>query len=80
MSQPNDLKERVAQLLTEEVAPILQLDGGSIEVLDVTDGVVRVRLGGAWGWCPSILMTIIHGLERELRRRIPEVEYLEAVP
>jgi Fe-S cluster biogenesis protein NfuA len=77
--QPNDLKERVAHLLTQEVEQISHLDGGSLEVLDVTDGIVRIRLGRACGCCPITLMTIIHGLEQELRRRIPEVEYLEAV-
>jgi Fe-S cluster biogenesis protein NfuA len=80
MSVPVDLKERVARLLVEEVAPALQLDEAAIEVLEVIDGVVQVRLGGVCSACPITLMTVIHGLEQELRRRIPEVEYLEVLP
>jgi Fe-S cluster biogenesis protein NfuA len=75
-----ELRDRVAQVLAAEVAPALDLDGSGIEVLDVTDGVARVRLGGVCGGCPSTLMTVLFGIEQELRRRIPEIEYLEAVP
>jgi Fe-S cluster biogenesis protein NfuA len=75
-----DLKERVAQVLAEEVGPALNLDGAAIEVVDVTDGVVQVRLGDVCASCPSTVMTIIMGIEQELRERIPEIEYLEALP
>jgi Fe-S cluster biogenesis protein NfuA len=74
------LKDRVARVLADEVAPALQMDGTAIEVLDVNAGVVRVRLGGGCGGCPSSIMTLLMGLEQELRRHIPEVEYLEAAP
>jgi Fe-S cluster biogenesis protein NfuA len=83
MSQPgtaDDLKERVRRILVDEVAPALQLDGSEIEVLAVSDGVVQVRLGGACAGCPASLMTLINGIEQELRQQVPEVEYLEAVP
>lgn len=76
----DNLKQRVAHLLREEVAPTLQMDGGSIEVVAVEDGVVQVRLGSVCGGCPGTIHAVIMGLEEELRRRIPEVEYLEAVP
>jgi Fe-S cluster biogenesis protein NfuA len=75
-----DLKLRVAQVVAEEVAPALQMDGASIEILDVTDGVVRVRLHGACGSCPGSIYATMMGIEEELRQRVPEVEYLEAVP
>lgn len=74
------LKERVARILMEEVAPALQLDAAAIEVLEVSNGVVQVRLGGACASCPASLMTLIMGIEQELRQHVPEVEYLEAVP
>ena len=74
------LKERVEQALRNEVAPALELDGTAIEVLDVSDGVARVRLNGACSGCPASVMTIIMGIEQELRQRIPEIEYLEAAP
>jgi Fe-S cluster biogenesis protein NfuA len=76
----NDLKSRVAHILAGEVRPALQMDGGDIEVLDVRDGTVRVRLHGICSGCPSALMAVIMGIEQELRKRIPEIEYLEAVP
>jgi Fe-S cluster biogenesis protein NfuA len=74
------LRERVARVVAEEVAPLLQMDGGDIEVLAVEDGVVRVRLHGSCGCCPGSVQAVIMGIEDELRRHIPEVEYLEAVP
>jgi Fe-S cluster biogenesis protein NfuA len=74
------LKARVARVVAEEVAPLLQMDGGGIEVLAVEDGVVQVRLPGVGGCCPSTVQAVIMGIEDELRRRVPEVEYLEAVP
>ena len=76
----DDLKTRVEQILRAEVAPALELDGSAIEVLDVTDGVARLRIGGACAGCPATIWTIINGIEQELRQRIPEIEYLEAVP
>jgi Fe-S cluster biogenesis protein NfuA len=76
----DELKKRVEEALRVEVAPALELDGMRIEVLEVTNGVARVRLGGACSGCPASIWTIINGIEQELRQRIPEVEYLEAVP
>jgi Fe-S cluster biogenesis protein NfuA len=75
-----DLKERVAQVLSQHIAPALEMDGTRMEVLDVTDGVARIRLGGVCGSCPSSIMAVVMGIEQELRRLVPEVECLEAVP
>jgi Fe-S cluster biogenesis protein NfuA len=75
-----DLKERVARVVAEEVAPLLDMDGAAIEVLDVTDGVVQVRLHGVCSGCPGSVYAVLLGIEDELRKRVPEVEYLEAVP
>jgi Fe-S cluster biogenesis protein NfuA len=80
VQNPEELKERLRKVLTEEIGPALDLDGGAIEVLDVGDGVARLRLGGVCQGCPSTLMTVIHGLEEELRRRLPEIDCLEALP
>jgi Fe-S cluster biogenesis protein NfuA len=77
-SNPDVLRNKVIQTLAEEIGPALQMDGAGIEVLDVTDGVVRVRLRNVCNGCPSTIMTVIMGLEQELRQRIPEVAYLEA--
>jgi Fe-S cluster biogenesis protein NfuA len=79
-STSGELKTRVAQVLAAEVGPALQMDGADIEVLDVQEGVVRVRFHGTCGGCPSTIMALIMGIEQELRKHVPEVEYLEAVP
>ncbi len=75
-----DLRQRVARVVAEEVAPLLGMDGGGIDVVAVEEGVVQVRLHGACGCCPGSVQAIIVGIEEELRRRVPEVEYLEMVP
>jgi Fe-S cluster biogenesis protein NfuA len=74
-----NLKDRVAQAIAEHVAPALEMDGSAIEVLDVSDGIAQVRLHGACGSCPGSVVTLIMGMEQELRRHVPEVQYVEAV-
>jgi Fe-S cluster biogenesis protein NfuA len=81
MATPDpNLRDRVAQVIAAEVLPLLEMDGTSVEVLDVTDGVVRLRLHGACAGCPGSVHAAVMGIEQELRRRVPGVEYLEAVP
>lgn len=74
-----ELQQRVAKVVADEIAPLLQMDDNSIEVVGVEDGVVQVRLNGGCGCCPGSVQAVIMGIEDELRRRVPEVEYLEAV-
>lgn len=78
-SNSESLKKRIVQVLTDEVGPALDLDATAIEVVDVSDGIVQVRLCNVCNGCPSTIMTVIMGIEEELRRHVPEVEYLEAV-
>jgi Fe-S cluster biogenesis protein NfuA len=73
-----NMKEKVAAVL-EEIRPNLQADGGDIELVDVVDGVVQVRLKGACAGCPMSQMTLAHGVERVLKERIPEVVRVESV-
>ena len=80
MPTNEELTARVRQVLAEHAAPALAMDGGAVEVVGVEDGVVRVRLVGACASCPGSGYAGSMGLEEELRRRVPEVEYLEAVP
>jgi Fe-S cluster biogenesis protein NfuA len=75
-----DLRERVENVIRSQVAPALELDGAAIEVLGVDRGCARVRLNGACACCPATVMFFIQGMEQELRRLVPEIEYLEAVP
>jgi Fe-S cluster biogenesis protein NfuA len=73
------LKEAVEQALAK-VRPMLQADGGDVELVDVTeDGVVKVRLKGACGSCPMATVTLKMGIERYLKREVPEVTEVVAV-
>ncbi len=65
----------------EEIRPYLQADGGDIELtgIDEDKGVVRVRLKGACHGCPGAKMTLKLGVEQFLKKRIPEVKWVEAV-
>jgi Fe-S cluster biogenesis protein NfuA len=75
-----ELRVRVENVLRTRVAPALEIDGAGIDVLDVDKGCARVRLNGACSGCPATVMFVIRGMEEELRRHVPEIEYLEAVP
>ncbi|MBM3982421.1 MAG: NifU family protein [Planctomycetes bacterium] len=74
------LKARVEHALKNEIAPALLLDGAGIEVLEVENGIASVRLSGVCAGCPATIMTVLTSLEDELRKKVPEVEILEAVP
>jgi len=60
----------------DKLRPFLQRDGGDVELVDVEDGVVKLRLMGACGSCPSSTITLKAGIERAL---LEEVEGIEEV-
>ncbi len=72
------MKTEVAEAL-EEVRPHLQVDGGDVELVDVVDGVVKVRLKGACAGCPMSQMTVKWGVENYLKKKVPGVKSVEAV-
>lgn len=64
------MKEKVAKVI-EEVRPMLQADGGDVELVEVEDsGVVKLRLQGACAGCPGAQMTLKNGIERMLREKV----------
>ena len=67
------MRENVKEVL-EQIRPALKADGGDVELVDVNDGVVSVRLTGACGSCPMSTMTLKMGIERILREKVPEVK------
>lgn len=73
------MEDRVAKVL-ETIRPGLQMDGGDIELVSVSEGVVKVRLTGACSGCPMSTMTLQMGVERAIRREIPEILRVESVP
>lgn len=72
------MKEEVEKTL-QEIKPYLQADGGNIELIDVKDGVVKVKLSGACAGCPMSKMTLQWGVERTLKKKIPGVIRVESV-
>ncbi len=73
------LRDKVEKAL-EELRPNLQADGGNVELVDVTDGVVKVRLTGACAGCPMSQMTLQWGITQFLKKKMPEIRKVEAVP
>lgn len=76
--QPQTLIEKVEEVL-ETIRPSLIADGGNVELVDVDDGVVKVRLVGACSSCSSSTMTLKMGIERALKKAIPLVRCIEQV-
>ena len=73
------MKEQVEAVINE-IRPRLQMDGGDIALVEVTeDGVVKVQLQGACHGCPGAQMTLRNGVERLLRERVPGVTGVESV-
>ena len=66
------------QAAIDKIRPMLQRDGGDVELVDVQDGVVIVRLRGACAGCPMSQMTLRNGIEKFLKREIPEVVSVQA--
>ena len=72
------MHEEVEAVL-ETIRPSLMADGGNVELVDIEDGVVKVRLVGSCSSCSSSTMTLKMGIERALKKAIPMVRCIEAV-
>jgi Fe-S cluster biogenesis protein NfuA len=72
------MREKVEEIL-KQIRPSLQADGGDVELVDVVDGVVKLRLKGSCAGCPMSQMTLAFGIERVLKEKVPEVKSVEAV-
>ena len=73
------LKEKVEAVLGK-VRPMLQRDGGDVELVEVRDdGVVKVRLTGACSGCPMSTMTLKNAIEETIKKEIPEIKSVEQV-
>ncbi len=71
-------REAVEKALAK-VRPDLQADGGDVELVDVRDGIVRVKLTGACGSCPMSQMTLKSGIERAIKETVPGIKGVESV-
>ncbi len=72
------MKEKVEKAL-DRIRPALMADGGNVELVEVDDGVVKVKLTGACGGCPMSQLTLKMGIERHLKNEIPEIKEVVAV-
>jgi Fe-S cluster biogenesis protein NfuA len=72
------MKEKIEKALAD-IRPSLQADGGDVELVDVENGIVKVRLTGACGGCPMSQMTLKQGIETYVKKEVPEILSVEAV-
>lgn len=72
-----ELVARVREVL-DECRPMVQADGGDIELLDVASEIVHLRLTGNCVGCPSAQATLRQGIERRLKSRIPQLRGIES--
>lgn len=72
------MKEKIERAL-ENIRPALQADGGDIQLVSIEGDTVKVRLTGACGGCPMSQMTLTSGVERSIKKAVPEVKRVIAV-
>jgi len=72
------MQDKVEEVL-EKIRPALVKDGGNVELVEVNDGIVKVKLVGACAGCPLSTMTLKNGIERILKQEIPEVKEVVSV-
>jgi Fe-S cluster biogenesis protein NfuA len=72
-ADPRALTVENVERVLDELRPYLMADGGNVEIVEIDGPIVKVRLQGACGSCPSSTMTLKMGIERKLRESIPEV-------
>ncbi|ASJ55578.1 NifU family protein [Brevibacillus sp. HB1.2] len=73
-----DIMDQVQEVL-DKLRPYLQRDGGDVQLVDVEDGIVKLRLMGACGSCPSSTITLKAGIERALVEEIPGIKEVQQV-
>lgn len=79
MSQTMALTPENVETVLDELRPYLMADGGNVELVELDGPIVKLRLQGACGSCPSSTMTLRMGIERRLREYIPEIAEVEQV-
>ena len=72
------MRDKVEAAL-DKIRPSLIRDGGNVELVDVNDGTVKLKLIGACAGCPMSTMTLKMGIEQVLKQEIPEVKEVVAV-
>lgn len=79
MPDTMELTTENVETVLDTLRPYLMSDGGNVELIELDGPIVRLRLQGACGSCPSSTMTLKMGIERKLRESIPEIAEVEQV-
>ncbi|MDR5638477.1 MULTISPECIES: NifU family protein [unclassified Thermosynechococcus] len=79
MAATLELSQENVEKVLDELRPYLMADGGNVELVEIEGPVVRLRLQGACGACPSSTMTLRMGIERKLKEAIPEIAEVQQV-
>jgi Fe-S cluster biogenesis protein NfuA len=79
MSESLTLTNENVETVLDSLRPYLMADGGNVELVDIEGPIVKLRLQGACGSCPSSAMTLKMGIERKLRDMIPEIDEIQQV-
>ena len=74
-----ELTNENVETVLDELRPYLMSDGGNVELVELDGPIVKLRLQGACGSCPSSAMTLRMGIERRLKEMIPEIAEIELV-
>ena len=72
------MQDKVTEVLNQ-IRPLLMQDGGDVELIEVNDGTVKVKLTGACAGCPMSSMTLKMGIEKILKQELPEIKEVVAV-
>lgn len=73
---PNDgdIVHQIKYILDKKVAPAVEMDGGAIEFIKFEDGILYLSMEGACNHCPSSLITLKQGIEKIMKKSLPEVK------
>lgn len=70
---------KINEILDQQIRPAVAMDGGDVVFVEFVNGVVKLKMQGACGGCPSSTATLKHGIEARLRHFVPQVQSVEAV-
>ena len=74
-----DTLNKIKTIVEKDIKPMLEYDGGSLEVLDFKDGILSIRLQGACSDCPFSAYTLKDGIEKTLKEKFSEIKEVKAI-
>ncbi len=79
LGEPNwedPVAQRVQQAIDDRVTPVVASHGGWVELLDVRDDTVYLRLGGGCQGCGMASVTLTEGIETAIKEAVPEIRHI----